>query len=103
MSRLNRGGEVAGNASIDSVSFNTDASVSETSSPLKGALAGEHFVHHDPEGPDVGPLVDGLALRLLRRHVGRDVRMIQGSKNLSFTLEPREPVPVPARTPWAAP
>ncbi len=32
--------------------------------------SGEHLEQHHPEGPDVGPLVDRLAPRLLRRHVG---------------------------------
>ena len=31
--------------------------------------AGEHFVEHAPERPDVGALVDGLPARLLRAHV----------------------------------
>ena len=34
------------------------------------AAAGEHLVQHAAEGPDVRSLVDGAALRLLRRHVG---------------------------------
>jgi len=33
--------------------------------------AGDHLVEHDAERPDVGPLVDRLALGLFRRHVGR--------------------------------
>ena len=33
-------------------------------------VPGEHLVEHAPECPDVGPLVDGLAARLLRTHVG---------------------------------
>ena len=32
--------------------------------------AGEHLVEQDAEGPDVGALVDRLAARLLRAHVG---------------------------------
>ena len=32
--------------------------------------AGQHLEQHDAEGPDVGALVDGLAPRLLGRHVG---------------------------------
>jgi hypothetical protein len=32
--------------------------------------AGQHFVQHETEGEDVGAGVGGLALRLLRRHVG---------------------------------
>jgi len=33
-------------------------------------LAGNHFIQHGPERPDVGPLVDDFAARLLGRHVG---------------------------------
>src|SRR6185295_13541405 len=35
------------------------------------ALAGEHFVHHTAEGPDVRALVDGAPARLLRAHISR--------------------------------
>ena len=45
------------------------ASVSDTSSP-SNARRREHFVEHAAERPDVGALVDRLAARLLRRHVG---------------------------------
>ncbi len=38
---------------------------------LEQAPAGEHLEEHHPERPDVRPLVDREALRLLRRHVGR--------------------------------
>jgi hypothetical protein len=37
---------------------------------LKKPLAGEHFVEHDAESPDVDALVDNFAARLLRRHIG---------------------------------
>ena len=37
----------------------------------KCAAARQHLVQHAPERPDVGPLVDRLAARLLRAHVGR--------------------------------
>jgi hypothetical protein len=36
---------------------------------LEQALAGQHLVQHDAEGPYIGALVYGLAARLLRRHV----------------------------------
>ena len=39
-------------------------------SPSNGARPGEHLVQHAAEGPDIGPLVDDLAARLLRAHVG---------------------------------
>jgi hypothetical protein len=38
---------------------------------VEGLLAGQHFVQHAPERPDVSAFVHGLALGLLRRHVGR--------------------------------
>ena len=34
-------------------------------------MAGQHFMQHDPEAEDVGPMVDSLAARLLGRHVRR--------------------------------
>ena len=37
----------------------------------EGPAAGQHLVEHAAERPDVGALVDRLALGLLRRHVGR--------------------------------
>ena len=37
----------------------------------KGPLAGEHLEEHYPERPDDGALIDRLATRLLRTHVGR--------------------------------
>ena len=37
---------------------------------VEGPRAGEHFEEHGAEGPDVGAAIDGLALGLLRRHVG---------------------------------
>ena len=36
---------------------------------LEGAPTGDHLVEHATEAEDVGARVDGLALRLLRRHV----------------------------------
>ena len=33
--------------------------------------AGQHFVKHNAEGPNVGTPIDRLAFGLLRRHVGR--------------------------------
>ena len=42
---------------------------------LEGMSARGHFVEHDSEAEHVGPLIDGLASRLFRRHV-RDVPTI---------------------------
>jgi hypothetical protein len=39
-------------------------------SPLEGVLSGEHLVEHDPQRPDVGPMVEPLSPGLLGRHVG---------------------------------
>jgi hypothetical protein len=39
--------------------------------PLERPLAGGHLVKDDAQAEDVGPLIDRLALGLLRRHVGR--------------------------------
>ena len=47
------------------------AIVSDAVCPGKVTTAGEHLVEHAAEGPDVGPLVDHLAARLLRAHIGR--------------------------------
>ena len=53
-------------------SFNrTAASVVGDVVALEGPAAGQHLVEHAAERPDVGALVDRLALGLLRRHVGR--------------------------------
>ena len=49
----------------------TPASVSLTVSEANSRRAGEHLPQHDPEGPDVRPLVHRPAPRLLRRHVRR--------------------------------
>ena len=38
---------------------------------VEQARAGQHLVEHDAERPDVGALVDSLALGLLGRHVRR--------------------------------
>ena len=38
---------------------------------LEESRAAQHLKHHHAEGPDVGPLVDGLASRLFRAHVRR--------------------------------
>ncbi len=35
------------------------------------ALAGQHFIDHAAEGPNVGPLIDVCSARLLWRHVRR--------------------------------
>ena len=43
---------------------------------LERALAGEHLVEHHAECPDVTALVGRLALRLLRRHIGRGAEVI---------------------------
>ncbi len=43
--------------------------MSLTVSAAKSGPAREHLVEDDAEGPDVGPLVDGAASRLFRRHV----------------------------------
>ena len=37
----------------------------------EGAPPSEHLEQHDAECPDIGPLVDGLAARLFRRHIRR--------------------------------
>ena len=46
------------------------AIVSEMVSPGNAGSTSQHFVQHAAERPDVGPLVDRLAPRLLRAHVG---------------------------------
>jgi hypothetical protein len=38
---------------------------------IEGAAAGQQLVEHAAERPDVGPLVDRTAARLLRAHIGR--------------------------------
>ena len=71
MSRFSRGGVSVGNASIDSVSFNTEGERFGDVLAFEGAFSGQHLVQHNPKRPDVGALVNGLAPGLLRGHVGR--------------------------------
>ena len=70
MRRLTAAGRFSGSAARSGSFMITAASISVVLSPVERVSAGEHLVEDDAEGPDVGALVDGLALRLLRRHVG---------------------------------
>ena len=61
-----RGGSAAQSGSPRRIA----ASVSETSSPSNAFLPDQHFEQQTAERPDVAALIDRLALRLLRTHVG---------------------------------
>ena len=54
---------------------------------LEGRLTHQHFVEHDPQRPDVGPVIDLLAARLFRRHVGHRADRRAG---LRHALGPRQ-------------
>ena len=85
---------------------------------LERPLAGQHLVQDDAERPDVGASIDGLALRLLGRHVGgraedhAELRRARGQRRRVHGAEPtrstrprpapwrgRSPAPSPCRRP----
>ena len=67
---VRRRGGVSGGSCFQSISWrSTAARTSDSVLAAERALAGEHLVEDDAEGPDVGALVDRLAPRLFRRHV----------------------------------
>ena len=92
----------------------TAAIVSETCLAAKRRPPGQHLVEHAAERPDVGALVHGLPLRLLRDSCRRPCRgctpagviaglVIVGDCDASATSRPQAPAPSPARSPAPSP
>ena len=96
-----RAGGVRGGRRVQSGSrSSTPTMVSAIVSPQRTRDAGEHLVEHAAERPDVGALVDRLAARLLRAHVGRRAEhvpaRVDAAAASSAIATHRAPVPASA-------
>ena len=67
--RWTDGGVSAGTAVHAGSLFSTEASDVGDVFAVERAAPGQHLEQHDAERPDVGAAIDGLAARLLGRHV----------------------------------